>query len=104
MTETPHASSAQRAEMMRLHNGIVSSIIQGDPAATTAMLRAAVDDHLEASGGDARVFAALMAKQIEAGARVHIVTLRALATRLDRPVDEVHETLAAAAIEKLAGS
>lgn len=99
MTRYRKASREELAEMIRAHNGVVTAIISDDADALEAQLISVTTGHLSEAQLDVPLFAARMAQQVEAGARVTVVVLRSLAKRLGVSVEEVHEIMAQAAIE-----
>lgn len=80
--------------MFRAHVGVVTALIANDEVAVDAQLRGIVEDQVQASGGDFSVFAARMAKQVEAGARTTRHILMSLAPRLGLTEAETQEIIA----------
>lgn len=89
-------SVAERNEMLRSASGVVTALVSGDQSAVTAQTASIVQEHLDASSGDINKFAARMAKQVEAGARVNHSAIKHLAKRLNVSEADVQEILARA--------
>ncbi|MFE6254555.1 hypothetical protein [Agromyces sp. NPDC057865] len=87
-------AAEERSEMIRAHAGIVTGFINDDRAARAEQIKGILQDHIDASRGDVGVFAARMAKQLEAGAFVTRHVLMSLATRMGATDAEVHQIFA----------
>ena len=93
---THHVSQAERSEMLRVHAGLLTTMIAGDEAARAAQLKSTVQDHGERSAGDPVAFTGRMVKQIEAGALITHMVFKSLAKRLDLTDAETNEIVAQA--------
>lgn len=91
-----HISRSARAEMMRAHAGLVTTMVSGDENARDRQLAAIVAEHVQNADGNVGTFTGLMGKQVEAGAHVTFTVLRLLAKRLNMTAEETQATIAQA--------
>lgn len=91
-----HLPQSDRGEMLRAHAGLVTTIVSDDADARADQLKSIVQEHLEKSHGDVGVFAARMAKQVEAGALITHSIMRMLSKRLNLSEQETQVIVAQA--------
>ncbi|MEV8370138.1 hypothetical protein [Microbacterium sp. NPDC064584] len=99
MTEPRDLPPADFAEMVRASIGILTAKIAHDDDAVHMQLQAIIREQGDLSQGDVGVFAARMAKQVEAATLVAWTLLKSLAPRAEMTEEEMNRVLAQIAAE-----
>lgn len=97
--DAPHLPSPDIAEMIRASVGILTSKIANDGPAVDLQLQQIITDQQAAAHGDVGLFAALMAKQVEAATIVAWALLKSLAPRAGMSEQEINQVIGRIAAE-----